>query len=161
MWLRVKVQEPEVDTSTVGLDVTITGSARMKHHQHRQLLCHVLAAVERTAREIADATTVGAYSISDKPAGSSGYDHVCTLHNGMRVTIRRVNPRQQSAGLQLEIRRPDGTTLRVPCQEPHIPWTPEDAQLAPLASGLAPDVLAVLAGATDVGAKAPIPESVL
>jgi len=127
--------------------VTITGSARVKHHQHHQFLRHVLAAVERTAREIADAGTVGAYSISDKPGGSSGYDHVCTLRNGATVTIRRVNPQQQSEGLQLEARRVDGTTIRVPRHAPYIPWTPDDAKLVTIADGLASDVLAVLAGA--------------
>ena len=119
----------------------------MKHHQHSEFLRHVLAAVERTAREIADAATVGAYSILDKPKGSSGYDHVCTLRNGATVTIRRVNPQQQSEGLQLEVRRVAGTTIRVPRHAPYIPWTPDDATLVTIADGLAPDVLAVLAGA--------------
>ena len=126
----------------------------MKHHQHPQFLRHVLAAVERTAREIADAATVGAYSISDKPAGSSGYDHVCTLRNGATVTIRRVNPRRQSDGLQLEICR-HGKRVRVPPADPYIPWTPDDHDLATIANDLAPCLLAVLAGVDEVGHSAP------
>lgn len=128
--------------------------------QHPRFLVEVLTAVQRLAREIANATQHALEhadtSVSDKPRGSRGYRHVCTLGNGVQISIRRFNPDRPKDGLQLEINR-EGIRIRVPRAAPYIPLTPEDNDLSRIASGLAPYVLGVLGGVDEVGHTGPLP----
>ena len=90
--------------------------------------------------------------ISDRPNGSESYPHVCNLPDGTTITIRQFDrSKRHHGGHQLEIQRgKNGPRICIPKAEP-IRFPDSDDELLPLASKLAPYVVAVLAGVNEVG----------
>lgn len=119
----------------------------MQQHQHPQFLLALLGRMETMARDLAarlaQTQTESDRTIADSPKGSPGYRHVCTMEDGTTIAIRRVRQYDPSLGLQLELRRGEGS-CRVPDQPPFIPWNPRDEDLGALAGEHAAAVLSAL-----------------
>jgi hypothetical protein len=127
--------------------------------KYRQFLLRLAERIESLTADIAQRARYVAEhpeSISDKPRGARGYPHVCSLPDGTTMTIRQFDHSQgQRAGHQLEIQCANNRArIGLPTGEPiHVPDS-DEKQLS-LAEELAPYVVAILAGVSDIGGLNP------